>query len=167
MELQFEFLADRSELVPQVISWWHTVWADRMGSDLERASEQLRASLSKDTLPIHLLVSHNGEAIGSAALKEQELEELFPDNKYWLGSVFVAEKHRGGGVASAITLEIVKLARAMELPHLYLQTLDLDGGLYSRLGWIPLQQFDFKQQQTLLMKKELQTTELVTEDEDH
>ena len=33
MELQFEYLADHSDLVPLVIQWWHTVWGDRMGSD--------------------------------------------------------------------------------------------------------------------------------------
>jgi len=41
MQWQFEFLANRPEFVPQVIAWWHTIWADRMGSDIPRLESQL------------------------------------------------------------------------------------------------------------------------------
>jgi len=116
--MKFEYLADYPDSVPQIISWWHTIWADRMGSDLAALEQQLLTSLSKDQLPLHIVATKAGQPIGTAALKLQELAGLFPDKQFWLGSVFVEESHRGSGIASDMTMKIVELARARELPHL-------------------------------------------------
>lgn len=124
-----------------------------MGSDLAALEQQLLASLSKDQLPLHIVATKAGQPIGTAALKLQELAELFPDKQFWLGSVFVEESHRGSKVASDMTMKTVELAQARELPHLHLQTLDLSGGLYAKLGWEPIEQFTFRGAPTLLMCK--------------
>ena len=153
--MEFEYLADHPEVVPKVIAWWLTEWGPRMGTDVKSLEFQLRDSLSKTELPIHVLATINGEAVGTAALKMQEVAELFPDYQYWLGSVFVAEKHRGSHIASELSLKIVELAKQKGLPQLYLQTQDLTGGLYARLGWEPVQEFNYKDEQTLLMMKKL------------
>jgi len=155
MDLKFEYLADRPNDIPQVITWWHCVWADRMGSDLEKATEQLRLSLSRDELPVHILAILNGKVVGVSAIKLQELAELFPDKQYWLGSVFVDQHHRGNKIGTDMTIKIVDLAKNMGLPHLYLQTINLSGGLYTKLGWAQLLQFKYKGEETLLMIKRL------------
>ena len=155
MQIQFEYLADHPECVPLVIDWWRTVWSDRIGSDLARASEQLRSSLSRDELPINILAMLHERPVGTAALKLQEVEDLFPDKQYWLGSVFVDKTYRGVGIASALCMKIVQLAEQKGVPHLYLQTQNLQGGLYTGLGWEPIEQFRFKHEDALLMRKEL------------
>ncbi len=155
MQIQFEYLADHPECVPLVIDWWRTVWSDRIGSDLARASEQLRSSLSRDELPINILAMLHERPVGTAALKLQEVEDLFPDKQYWLGSVFVDKTYRGVGIASALCMKIVQLAEQKGVPHLYLQTLDLDGGLYGKLGWKPVQLFNVRDEDTLLMIRKL------------
>mgnify|MGYP001172225030 CR=1 FL=1 len=88
-------------------------------------------------------------------MKLQEVEGLFPDKQYWLGSVFVDEVHRGVGIASALSMKIVQLAEQKGVPHLYLQTFDLDGGLYGKLGWKPVQLFNDRDEDTLLMVRKL------------
>lgn len=153
--MQFEYLADHPQRVPQVIAWWHTVWADRMGPDIDALEQQLLASLNREQLPIHILAMKNGQPIGTAALKLQELAELFPDKQFWLGSVFVAEPHRGEKIASALTHQIITLAQARGLPHLYLQTMHPSGGLYARLGWEPQERFIYRGAEMLLMCKKL------------
>ncbi|MEQ8954583.1 MAG: GNAT family N-acetyltransferase [Gammaproteobacteria bacterium] len=153
--LNFKYLADHEEWVPQVIDWWATVWGDRMGPDLSRDADHLRKSLNKDNFPIHIVATCGGEPVGTAALKLRELPELFPDCHYWLGSVFVIESHRAHGFATALSQRIVEIAREGELPHLYLQTVNLSGGLYRQLGWEAQQQFIYRGEQTLLMKKTL------------
>ena len=72
-----------------------------------------------------------------------------------LGSVFVDEQHRGNSIASKLSKRIVELAKEKGLPHLYLQTIDLRGGLYAKLGWEPIREFNYKEEQTLLMLKKL------------
>ena len=112
MQLQFEYLADYPDSVPQVIAWWRSVWGDRMGPDLEKAAAQLRSSLGKVELPIHVLAMLDGKAVGVAALKLQELGDVFPDKQYWLGSVFVDKTFRDDKIASAMTLYTVEIGRA-------------------------------------------------------
>ena len=154
-ELEFEYLADRREVVPLVIDWWRSIWADRMGSDAGLAAEQLLSSLSRTSLPIHILATLDGRPVGTAALKAQEIGEVYPDYQYWLGSVFVEKESRGRQIASRLSLQIEEIAQQMGLPHLYLQTIDLDGGLYAELGWERVEEFTHMNENTLLMLKKL------------
>lgn len=153
--MQFEYLADHPDTVPQVIAWWHTIWADRMGPDIDALQQQLLASLQKERLPLHILAMQDGVPIGTAVLKMQELAELFPGKQFWLGSVFVDADYRGEKIATALTRQIIELAKARSLPHLYLQTVNLTGGLYARLGWKPVEHFYYRNVETLLMCKTL------------
>ena len=155
MSLQFHNLSDHQEWVPLVIRWWHSVWADRMGSNMESLEEQLRSSLSEKEFPVHMIATVDDEPVAVAALKLHELEDLFPEKNYWLGSVFVDENWRCEGMGTRITQCIINLAQRRQLPHLYLQTQNLTGGLYTKLGWEPLQQLSVKGEDTLLMIKPL------------
>lgn len=155
LKVEFEYLAERPQDVPLVIDWWRTVWADRMGGDLELARDQLRSSLSTTELPIHILATLDGIPVGTAALKQQELADVFPDYHYWLGSVFVEEGFREGQIASQMSLHISEMAKRLHLPHLYLQTINLDGGLYSKLGWAPVTEFTHMDEHALLMLRTL------------
>ncbi|MDG1026176.1 MAG: GNAT family N-acetyltransferase [Gammaproteobacteria bacterium] len=154
-KLEFELLADRPEDVPLVIDWWRTIWADRIGEDVEIAREQLRSFLKSSGLPIHILATVDGRPVGSAALKDQELAELFPDYHYWLGSVFVEANSRGEKIASRLSQRVVEMAKLLQLPHLYLQTIDLEGGLYADLGWEAIGEFTYRDERALLMLKRL------------
>lgn len=151
MPVQFGYLADQPELVPQIIRWWHTVWTDRMGSDFSSLEQQLADSLSKTEFPIHIIASVDDEPVAVAALKRQELAELFPDKHYWLSSVYVDENWRGRQLGSRIAARAIELAREKGLPHLYLQTQNLSGGLYTKLGWQPIEQLSVRGDPTLLM----------------
>ena len=153
--LDFEMLADRPDDVPLVIDWWRTIWADRMGEDVEAAREQLRSSLRSSGFPIHILATVDGRPVGTAALKDQELAELFPDYHYWLGSVFVEAGSRGELIASKLSQRVVEMAKLLQLPHLYLQTVNLEGGLYADLGWEAVDEFTHRGERALLMLKRL------------
>ena len=151
MPVQFGYLADQPELVPQIIRWWHTVWTDRMGSDFSSLEQQLADSLRKTEFPIHIIASVDDEPVAVAALKRQELEELLPDKQHWLSSVYVDENWRGRQLGSRIAARAIELAREKGLPHLYLQTQNLSGGLYTKLGWQPIEQLSVRGDPTLLM----------------
>ncbi len=151
MPLHFKTLFQCPQYSRTVVRWWSSVWADRMGSDLEKFERQLVGSMSEDKLPLLLIAFDGSTPIGTAALKLQELEDVYPNCQYWLGSVFVAEEFRGKGYAAQLSREIISNAKQRGLPHLYLQTSSLHGGLYAGLGWQPVQQFLHKNQATLLM----------------
>ena len=157
MQLQFEYLIDHPEHVATVIRWWQTVWADRMGST-EESENILRKSLSRDQFPIHVLAMIDGHAVGSAALKKQELADLYPDYHYWLGSVYVDAEYRGARIASALSEHVADMARQHKLPHLYLQTVNTSGGLYAKLGWQPIEEFEYRGERSLLMCRQLESS---------
>jgi GNAT superfamily N-acetyltransferase len=151
MTLHFKTLFECPELANTIVNWWSSVWANRMGPNLADFERQLLASMSKDDLPILLIAFEADTPVGTAALKLHELEDLYPHCQYWLGSVFVVEQFRGKGLAAQLSREIVRLAKLRGFPHLYLQTSAIEGGLYAKLGWEPLQRFVTKNEETLLM----------------
>jgi len=72
-----------------------------------------------------------------------------------LGSVFVEANSRGEKIASRLSQRVVEMAKLLQLPHLYLQTIDLEGGLYADLGWEAIGEFTHRDERALLMLKRL------------
>jgi hypothetical protein len=48
-------------------------------------------------------------------------------------------------------MKVISLAKDRGLPHLYLQTANLNGGLYTSLGWEPVERFFYNNEESLLM----------------
>ncbi|MBT8148040.1 MAG: GNAT family N-acetyltransferase [Gammaproteobacteria bacterium] len=153
-DIEFEFLADRPQDVSRIMAWWHTVWEENMG-DIDDFTETFKSNLGKDALPVDIVAVLDDEPIGTATLKEHEMQEVFPDLQYWMGSVFVVPERRGQGIARSLVNKIIELARQRELPQLYLQTVDLTGGLYADLGWEPVDRLQYHGDDTLVMVKYL------------
>ncbi|MCB1671352.1 MAG: GNAT family N-acetyltransferase [Gammaproteobacteria bacterium] len=154
MKLEFENLADRPRDIPRVVAWWHTVWGERMG-EIEVFTDKLLATLGGEQLPLTLVAVANGEPVGTAALKDHEMLDVFPGYQYWMGSVYVRPEWRERGVASQLAGHIIELAGTRGLPHLYLQTVHPQGGLYARLGWEPVERLLYRGDETLVMKKSM------------
>jgi N-acetylglutamate synthase-like GNAT family acetyltransferase len=155
MKVEFEYLVDHPDQIYQVVKWWRTAWDKWMDEDDEVVAQQIRSSLGKENLPIDILAFIDGKVVGAAALKLQELVKVYPQYQYWLGSVFVDESYRGNQIATALTMRIIDMAKEHKLPHLYLQTANLSGGLYAKLGWKKVEQFRDVDEETLLMVKTL------------
>ena len=137
-----------------VVDWWQEVWGDRMG-DLEAYTRHFMATLGGHDLPLNILAVKEGKPIGTAALKDHEMREIYPDFHYWMGSVYVKPEYRGQGIAARLAGRIIELARQRRLPQIYLQTVDLSGGLYAALGWEPLDRLIYRGDETLVMVKHL------------
>lgn len=133
--MQIEFLADRPNLIQGLAPaiWKH--WRTELPEDttLEHRVEKLQNHLHKAKLPLAFVAHQNGKALGTAALRTQDLDER-TDLSPWLGGVFVLPEHRGQGIASALCRAATVHANAMGHPVLYLFTADKKS-LYERLGW--------------------------------
>lgn len=151
MKVEFEYLVDKQDQIPQVIQWWRSAWGDRMNDDDLVIAKEFSKSLGKTELPIDILAMVDGKAVGSAALKNQELIEVYPQYQSWLGSVFVDEAYRGQNIASQLSLRVVDMARERGLRQLYLQTQNLSGGIYKKLGWQEVERFNYFDEDGLLM----------------
>ncbi len=153
--MRFTLLADCPEAIPQIASWYFDEWGHlRKDSDLRGIEKKLRCSLNHDDLPLVTLAVENEEIVGVAELKFHEMD-MFPEREHWLGGVYVPVKNRGRGIASQLIQHALQLARTLGVSTLFLQTEKPDGGLYSSLGWIPIEKVHYRGLDVLVMERNL------------
>ena len=153
--MQFALLADHPEAISQIASWYFEEWGHlRIDRGLEELQNKLRDSTKDNELPIFILAIEDDAVAGVVELKFREMD-IYPEKEHWLGGVFVPAAHRGKGVAARLIKEALRIARTLDTSTLWLQTEDLQGGLYAKLGWIPLETVTYYGVQVLVMQKQL------------
>lgn len=111
--------------------------------------------MNRDVIPLTVLAVVNEEVVAAAQLKYREML-AFPAKEHWLGGVFVASEHRGRGIAAELVNAMIGIARKLGVGTLHIQTERLDGGLYARLGWTPLEQVSRQDLEVLVMERSLE-----------
>lgn len=153
--MKLEYLADHPELLPTVAQWYFEEWGYLSeGKTLEQDIQRLQIYLNKDKVPLMLLAIQDGELLGAAQLKFREMS-IYPEKEHWVGGVYVAEAHRGKGIARQILLALIAIAKSLKIETLYLQTEHLNGGLYGRMGWTPIEQVNYRGIDVLVMEKSI------------
>jgi len=156
MTVEFSFLADRKDAVPTLAHWYFDQWGHLFEDEtLERATERLQDYLNSDKIPFIRVATLDGHVVGAAQLKFREMAVMFPDKEHWIGSVYVSPKHRGHGIGSLLIEEIAAIAPRYGVTTLHLQTERLDGGIYARLGWMPIDQVRKFGTDVLVMERRL------------
>lgn len=151
----FEYLVDNLEMLPELAKLNHAAWGHfTPNRTFDELCAQMRARANKETLPIHLIATENSQLLGGAILKLQEMPS-YPEKEYCLGSVVVKHKHSGKGIGSKLALKICDLAKQRGIKQLYLQTEALDGGLYAKIGWEPVEKVIDKEDDVLIMVNNL------------
>ena len=154
-QLDFVPLAERPDAIPQVARWWSDEWGLPQRHQTLVAYLSELANLKPDDF-FHLLVLGGGSLLGVATLKDQnDLQELFPDSRYWLSGVYVPQSLRGRGIATALCLKMVDIAKTKGVERLHLVTEALDGGLYAKIGWRPIRQVHVAGDDLLVMARDV------------
>ena len=154
--INFALLSDYPEVLPQVAKWYFAEWnCRREGETVKKSAVRLQKYLESNDLPSILLALKEKKPIGVAQLKYFELRCAYPDFEHWLGGVYVIPSERGRGLASKLVQEIERLAARCSVKTLYLQTEALDGGLYAKLGWLPVEQYQGENQPLVLIMKRI------------
>ncbi|EKT4074757.1 GNAT family N-acetyltransferase [Stenotrophomonas maltophilia] len=138
----------------QLARWYHGEWGLDAGLTLEQELQRLNPPQDAEGFPHLIAAFDDGQVVGAVQLKRREMQ-AFPQYEHWLGSVFVADSHRGRGLAGALVEQAAAQAVRMGVSDLYLQTEALDGGLYAQLGWKPLQEADNRSYRVLVMVRRL------------
>ncbi|MEN8129851.1 MAG: GNAT family N-acetyltransferase [Pseudomonadota bacterium] len=154
--MQFELLTNRPDAIPIIGRWYNQEWGRRLHNETEEQSiEKLNEYLNTDQIPFILVATEGVEVIGAAQLKYHEMADIFPEKEHWLGGVFVAPEYRGNGLGSRLAEEIARHASLHGVRTLHLQTEQLDGGLYRKLGWQPVQRVDNHGMHVLVMERQV------------
>lgn len=155
VNMNFEYLSDNKELIPVLANWYFEEWGNKeKGRTLDTETQKLQKFLNKDQIPLILLAIENDELLGAAQLKYREMS-IYPDKEHWIGGVYTSKNHRGKGIAKQIILKLIEIASNLNIKKLYLQTENLNGGLYRRLGWKPIEQVNYHNIEVLVMEREI------------
>lgn len=152
--MEFRVLSADAAERQQLAQWYHAQWGQDAGLTLEQELHRLNPPQDAEGFPHLIAAFDGGQVVGAVQLKRREMP-AFPQYEHWLGSVFVADSHRGRGLASDLVEQASAQAARMGVSYLYLQTEALDGGLYARLGWKPLQETENRSYRVLVMVRRL------------
>ncbi|WP_245621601.1 GNAT family N-acetyltransferase [Enterovibrio calviensis] len=139
--IEFVFLADKPELIPTLANWYFNEWGTLANASLEDFTQKLGDYLNIDKIPLLVIAMDGTTPVGAAHLRFHEMS-IYPDKEHWIGGVYVDAPYRGQHIASALVQQIVTSARHLGVKQLHLQTEQLDGGLYAKLGWQEIEQVD-------------------------
>jgi len=153
--MELGLLADNEGALPILAGWYFEEWGHlKKGNTLKKIIEKLQDFMNKDKIPLILLASEAGSVVGAAQLKYREMD-IYPEKEHWLGGVYISKNYRGKRIAEKIIVELIPIAKQFGVNKLYLQTEYLCGGLYSRLGWQPIDKVNYHGVNVLVMEKEI------------
>lgn len=132
--MHIDYLAHHPQHVPTIAQWQHTEFGDlNPAVTLEVRVERLRAACLTRQPPLALVaLSDDGVPTGSASLLPATLTH--PHLTPWLSTVVVPAPWRGRGIASALSMRVLREAARLGFDTLYLFTRHNES-LYARLGW--------------------------------
>jgi len=153
--ITFEFLGDHPQHIPLIAQWYYDEWGHAMKDrPVEKIQELIRGMLHRNKIPLHILAMEGTQVLGVAQLKIREMD-IYPEKTHWLGGVFISPTARHRGLASRLVGKALELATSFNVETLYLQTERLDGGLYAKLGWKPIEETHYNGKHVLVMEKAL------------
>lgn len=136
-KVEFALLADFPEHAPRIARWYFDEWVSRVpGRAVDDVLAKILDSTSRSALPMMIIAKRGSKLIGAAELKVREMD-IYPQFVHWLGGVYVDPLARGRGVGFALVSHVIERAVFQGIRTLHLQTEDLSGGLYNRLGFKP------------------------------
>lgn len=151
--MELSFLANNKDTIPIIAQWYFDEWGYLTEENsIAKVKQNLHAYLNIDKIPLMIIAKSGKEILGTAQLKYREMS-IYPEKEHWLGGVYVSKDHRGKRIAENIILEIISNAKKFGVHKLYLQTENLSGGLYSRMGWKPIEQVNYRGNNVLVMEK--------------
>lgn len=156
--MEFIYLKDKPEFIPQIAHWYFKQWAYLMETpSVEIIKDKLQTQLNCSKIPLVLLLIENEKLLGTCQLKYHEMD-IYPEKEYWLGGVYICHRQRGKGLAKKLVIKARDIAKSLGVKTLYLQTENLSGGIYSQLGWQPIEQITNKGEKVLVMQCNLSTS---------
>lgn len=128
------FLADYPDTIPTLAKWFRHQWPDYYANmSQEQLERDFLEDASRNRLPIRLVAFESGELAGTIVLRENGTE-VMPEFEPELGGLYVAESHRGHGIATELIRAGMQVAHGQGYETVFATTV-VAAGILERLGW--------------------------------
>lgn len=153
--LEISYLADRMEFVDELATLHQAQWGHlNPEMTLHGRKELIAGAAGKKAIPSVFIALVENELAGFAAIIPHDMEDR-PDLTPWLAAVYVKEEFRRQGIASKLVTRCEQEAAELNVSTLYLYT-NSASGLYEKLGWSLLEQYEHKDTVVDIMCKRIQ-----------
>ena len=127
------FLADYPDTIPTLAKWFRAQWPGYYASWSQAELEQdFLLDTSRDQIPCRLVAFELGELTGTIILRNNG-SAMPPEFQPELGGLYVAETHRGHGIATELVRAGMQVALDQGYDAVYATT--VAAGILERLGW--------------------------------
>ena len=128
------FLADHPDTIPTLAKWFRAQWPGYYASWSQAELEQdFLLDTARAQIPCRLVAFESGELTGTIILRNNGSampSEFQPE----LGGLYVAETHRGHGIATELVRAGMQVALDQGYEAVYATTVAA-AGILERLGW--------------------------------
>lgn len=141
------------DLILKIANWYYEEWNTPIEKTIRRLSTQ-----AKDDLFFQLILTRENKPIATGGLcNNVNILNVHPQlNKFgpWVALLYTDKDYRGQGYGEALLRQIESCAIDSGLVKIYLYTFTAEA-LYKRCGWKVTDQVVYKNQETVIMEKEL------------
>ena len=132
--IQIALLADHSDFIPVLASWFRSQWPDYFaGRSQALVEDGFRREASRNKIPVRLVALYNGDLVGTVVLRSESMPGESVSGPE-LGGLYVLESRRRSGIGTELVRAGMHLATDLGLDALTATTNSAAGILVS-LGW--------------------------------
>lgn len=153
--ISISYLIDYQQHLETLASWSFHEWGHYFpGETLNDFVEDYRGYLAKDTIPLAVVAHKQGQAVGTAALFNNDSLPGFDHLTPWLAAVYVDAAYRRQGIGQALVSRIVSEANKLGNTAIYLWT-GSEAAWYQKQGWQSVATTLFQGHTIDVMKRDL------------
>lgn len=133
-------LADASDAIPKLATWYKQEWAGWfIDTPLEEIEADFRSVANRDCMPLALIAFDSASTLlGLCSIRDEQFEP-YPHVSPWLRGLYVHAPFRGRGVAGELVRAACEHAARLRIAKLYASTHSAVG-TFERAGWLGFDQ---------------------------
>ena len=153
--LRIEHLGSHIRALPKIVSWVHAEWGPLMpDTPYSKLVSIFEERVIPHKIPETFVALRSDEIVGTASIVKQDMSTRI-DLSPWLAAVYVPPEHRGLGIGSDLVRAAIDETRVIGLERFYLITPDRVA-FYARLGWVELENAEYRGENVTIMMYENQ-----------
>jgi len=132
--MEIRYLAECTEVIPELAMWFRSEWPDEVGEDVEQV---IHRCAQQHKVPVGLVAFRKSRPIGTVQILSASVHS-HGHLKPWIAGLYVVPERRHHGVACRLIDAALDTARLLEVETVYVG-IQAARDIYENRGWIYLE----------------------------